>query len=109
MHIGLFSPAWPVNEYPSGIVTYVHNLRTELMNQGHRVSVFANVIGRTNQDSGIYLVEATVMYRIRRKLTKLVRGGTHEVFGWGRAIAAKVNEVNQRDPLDVFEMEESFG
>jgi len=79
------------------------------MNQGHRISVFVNEIGRTNQDSGIYVVKPTVQYRILRKVTRLVRKRSRDVFDWGQAIAATVNEVHKIDPIDVLEMEESFG
>src|SRR5437773_3232329 len=110
VHIGLCSPAWPAHEYPNGIVTYVHHLRTELMNQGHRVSVFAPVIGRTNRDSGIYLVEETAKYRILIGLTRLAgRHRSYPFLHWGRSIAAKVNDVHQMDPIDVLETDESFG
>jgi glycosyltransferase involved in cell wall biosynthesis len=90
-------------------VIYVHHLRNELMNQGHRVSVFTGRIGRTNRDPGIHLVKATAKYRIVRKLSGLFRGDSYHVSNWGKAIGAKVNEVNQTDPIDVLEMEESFG
>ena len=42
MHIGLFSPSWPMRLNPNGIVTYVHHLRGELIRQGHRVSIFTS-------------------------------------------------------------------
>ena len=109
MHIGLFSPAWPVNEYPSGIVTYIHYLRAGLIEQGHRVSIFSKVIGRTNRDSDVYLVEPTLRYRFRRKLAALARQQSYDIFNWGKAIADTVNRVSRVDPVDVFEMEESFG
>ena len=109
MHVGLFSPEWPVNESFNGIVTYVHNLRNELIRQGHRVSVVTNRIGSTNKDSGIHLVEATTAFKVRRKVSSLLNTGAADVFHWGKAIAAKVNQIHRADPLDVFEMEESFG
>ena len=110
MHIGFYCRGWPVNEYPNGIVTYVHNLRRELLNQGHRVSVFASEIGSLNRDPGIYLVRPLRTRRFsRQKLTQLFRKDRRVVFEWGKAIAATVREVHERDPMDVFEMEESFG
>lgn len=109
MHIGFYSPGWPVNEYPSGIVTYVHILRTELINQGHRVSVFSNVIGPTNRDPGIHLVEPTAKFIFLKLLNWLRQRGLYDVFYWGDAIGAKVRDVNHADPIDVLEMEESFG
>ena len=109
LHIGLVSHAWPVNEFPSGIITYVHVLRAQLMQHGHRVSVFVKKIGNTNTDSGIYLVKPTVPYRIRRKLAQFVTERSYDVFNWGQAISATVNRVSREDPIDVLEMEESFG
>lgn len=109
MHIALFSPAWPANEFPNGIVTYVHNLRTGLISQGHRVSVFAPEIGQASGDSDIHLVEATAMHRITGKLARLAGGRSYDAFGWGKVIAAKINAVHKTDPIDVVEMEESFG
>ena len=90
-----------MNEYPSGIVTYVHHLRTQLTNRGHRVSVFAKIIGQTNTDSGIYLVKPTVSYRIRQKLARFVTERSYDVSNWGQAIAATVNRVSRDDPIDV--------
>jgi glycosyltransferase involved in cell wall biosynthesis len=109
MHIGLFSTAWPINEHPHGIVTYVHYLRSELINQGHRVSVFAKTIGRTNIDPGIYLVKPTAAYRFRRKLAGLTGQGSYDTLYWGEAIAATVNRVSRKDSIEILEMEESFG
>lgn len=107
MHIGLFAPAWPATAYPNGVVTYVHHLRTELLNQGHRVSVFTALLGAASESPGIYLVEPTSVQRARSRLAKWFRGSG--VFGFGNAIAARVNDRHRSDPLDVFEMEETFG
>lgn len=109
MHIGLYCRGWPSTEFPSGIVTYVHNLRTGLIGQGHRVSVFTWEIGKSNEDSGIHLIEEPAMSGFLRKLRFFAGRGSREVFGWGKVIAAKVNEIHRTDPIDVFEMEESFG
>jgi glycosyltransferase involved in cell wall biosynthesis len=109
VHIGLLCPAWPTNESSNGIVTYVDSLRSELINQGQRVSVFTHVIGQSNKDSGIYSVNPTASSKDLRNLFRRLRWRAHDSSGRGRAIAAAVNEVHQKDPIDVFEMEESFG
>jgi glycosyltransferase involved in cell wall biosynthesis len=109
LHIGLYCRGWPVDEYPNGIVTYVHNLRVELINQGHRVSVFVNVIGNSNHDHGVYCVKPLYKGRIKKLFDRLSSTDPHNLFDWGKAIGAAVNKVNALDPLDVFEMEESFG
>ena len=109
MHIGLFVPAWPINQFSNGIVTYVHHLREGLLQQGHRVSVFSNVIGSGNTASSIHLVRPTIGHRLAAKIDRLVGRASRTVFGWGSAIAAAVNDIHARDPIDIFEMEESFG
>ena len=109
MHIGFYCSGWPVNQFPNGIVTYVHSLRKELLEQGHRVSVFASQIGNSNTDAGIHLVTTPTARKFSGKLARLLRIDQQEVFEWGKAIAKKVNAVHTADPLDAFEMEESFG
>ena len=109
MHIGLFSPGWPVNEFTNGIVTYVHNLRRELLAQGHRVSVFTNQIGQSNLDSGIHRVHHTAAFRASGRVKRLLNRRYHHVFAWGKMIASTVNAVHHVDPIDILEMEESFG
>jgi glycosyltransferase involved in cell wall biosynthesis len=109
VHIALYSPQWPANEFPNGIVTYVHHLRAELINQGHRVSVITSRIGGSNEDAGIHLVEPPATFKILRKLNGIFGRGSYHVLNWGKAIGAKVQDLNRTDPIDVMEMEESYG
>jgi glycosyltransferase involved in cell wall biosynthesis len=109
LHIALCCPAWPTNESASGIVTYVHNLRIELLAQGHRVSVFAGRIGSTNSDAQIYRIAPLPKHGLLTRLRRLVRRQPFSFSVWGRHIADIVNEVHQGDPIDILEMEESFG
>ena len=109
MHIGLVSPAWPADHYANGIVTYVHHLRGELLKQGHRVSVFANEIGSTNTDFEIYQIAPSIMQKIGWRFHELLRGPTHYPFSWGNAIASTIRRIHHTNPIDVIEMEESFG
>lgn len=109
MHVGLVSPAWPVGEFANGIVTYVHHLRSELLNLGHRVSVFTNVLGATSIDAGVYRVAPTLCQRVARRLARLGGDPSSDILEWGRAIAATIQAVHRADPIDIVEMEESFG
>ena len=109
MHIGLFSPGWPLNDFTNGIVTYVHTLRGELLAQGHRVSVFTNQVGNSNRDRDIHCIAATLAHRASGRLRRLLDGRYNHVFNWGEMIASKVNSVHRSDPIDILEMEESFG
>lgn len=109
MHIGFYSPGWPADEFPNGIVTYVHNLRSELMKRGHLVSVFTGRVGHANQDARIFCVERTVRTRVGLRLNRLLRREYRNFAHWGHSLAAKLNAVHRTEPIDVLEMEESFG
>jgi glycosyltransferase involved in cell wall biosynthesis len=109
MHVALVSPSWPMHRFPNGIVTYVHLLRDELMRQGHTVSVFANRIADDNDDADVHLISDSVGARFARRLSRWIGEDTPEVFGWGERIAACIGDVHRVDPIDVVEMEESFG
>ena len=109
MHIALFSPAWPLDKYQNGIVTYVHWTKLELERLGHRVSVFS---AAPDTPAGIPNV-----YTVRRgRWGSLLRRGAarffpfeRDIFTFGKVVAASVLAVHRRDPIDVIEMEESFG
>ncbi len=109
MHVALFSPAWPLERYHNGIVTYVHWMRRELERLGHRVSVFTGVGEAAADDPHVHLVRLGLLGRIRRRLRQRGIPADAEVFEWGRVIASSVLAVHRRQPIDVIEMEESFG
>ncbi len=46
MHVALFSPAWPLERHPNGVVTYVHWKREEL----RRVSAFTALLDEPEAD-----------------------------------------------------------
>lgn len=98
-----------MHRYPNGIVTYVHHLRGELLRQGHRVSVFTLRAEGGAAEPDVHVVAPSVAFRLRRRLEALAAGSSPGALGWGRMIAAKIAEVHAHDPIDVVEMEESFG
>jgi len=108
MHVGLLSPAWPPAQYPNGIVTYVRALRDELVRQGHRVTIFP-VVHEGAAEPGVMPVAPGALRRTVAALQRRVSGRPTTVFEFGKTIAAAVRRVHARDPIDVFEMEESFG
>lgn len=109
MHIALFSRAWPMGFIPSGIVTYVSCLRAALLVHGHEVSVFAEEIDPENSDDNVYPVRNSLSRRLRGRFLKLTGRPRDDVFTWGEAIAESMLAVHRRTPIDVVEMEESFG
>ncbi len=106
MHVAFFSPAWPLRRYPNGVVTYVHWMREELQRQGHRVSVFA---GDEPEEDGVHRVRASLAFRAKRWWRSKTTENYYPVFDWAEACAASILAVHRRQPIDVIEMEESFG
>jgi glycosyltransferase involved in cell wall biosynthesis len=109
MHVALYSPAWPADRHPNGIAAYVHLLRAELMRQGHRVSVFTARLLSNAPEPGVHVVSPTLGFRLRRRLVSWAGGGSPGALGWGRLIAQHIARVHAADPIDVVEMEETFG
>jgi glycosyltransferase involved in cell wall biosynthesis len=109
MHIALFSPSWPPGGQPNGIVTYVDGMRNELQAQGHRVSIVSPAIAPGCADRDIHAVAPNAMQRGLEIVKSKVLGRDLTVFDHGSAIAATFARVHSRAPIDVIEMEESFG
>ena len=105
MHVALVSPAWPLEGKSNGIVTYVHWLRNGLEKEGCRVSVLAFEVDETCVDPHVYRIDRSDGVR---RLFNRVRG-TSSAFDAGYRIATTLRRVHKRVPIDVVEMEESFG
>jgi glycosyltransferase involved in cell wall biosynthesis len=111
MHIAFWSPGWPLEKYQNGIVTYVHWMKRELEARGHRVSVFTSELDPAAAAPGIHVVRHRLSDRLRRRLRGLIRPRSvgQETFGFAMVIAAAILSVHRRTPIEVIEMEESFG
>ena len=109
MHIVFWSPAWPLEHFHNGIVTYVHWMKCELERQGHRVSIFTFDLHRSVTDSRVHKVERSRWDRVLRRISRRRVTPENEVFGASTVIATAINRLHRREPIDVIEMEESFG
>lgn len=109
MHIALFSPAWPIGRHPNGIVTYVNALTTELRAQGHRVSIVSPEVDPEASDPDVHAVRLGLAARIASALRVEALVGMPTIFRYGKAIASAFSRIHSRAPIDVIEMEESFG
>jgi glycosyltransferase involved in cell wall biosynthesis len=109
MHIAFWSPAWPIEKFNNGIVTYVHWMKRELERQGHRVSVFTRELDSSVRDPTVYVVKGRPFWdRVKRRLagTSSIEQG---IFNYSASIAGRIRQVHRRDSIDIVEMEESFG
>ncbi len=107
MHIALYTPGWPVEDFHNGIVTYVRYMREGLALLGHRVTVVAGKIGPNNKDRDVFEVRPSpsteVLYRAKGRV------GLLTVFDFSGPIADTFARIHKSDPIDLIEMEESFG
>ena len=110
MHIALWSPAWPLEKFQNGIITYVHWMKRELESLGHRVSVFTGELDPSSaNEPGVHPVRRTHWNRAVSRFARRWRSQAPDVFAYSALIAAEIRRVHRRDPIDVVEMEESFG
>lgn len=110
MHIGLYTPAWPLEGAANGIVTYVHVMREALQAEGHAVSVVAPGLvqtadGRMAATPWRRPLKDRIIGAIGRSRT----GPGQHLFDAGHHIARSFAAIDRRQRLDIVEMEESFG
>ncbi len=109
MHIGYWCPAWPLEKFQNGIITYVHWMKRELEGRGHRVSIFTEGEEQTTSDPHVHYVRPRLQDRALRRLSRMWQPPEFNVFDYSAVIAAWILRVHRRDPIDIIEMEESFG
>ena len=108
MHVAFFSPGWPLERFHNGIVTYVHFVRPALEALGHRVSIFAGAVDDVD-DGQVHLVRHGPLATMARRHARRLFTAEREIYGFGELLAERILTVHRRDPIDVIEMEESFG
>ena len=85
MHIAFWSPGWPLEKYQNGIITYVHWMKRELERQGHRVSVFTELLDPSlRSEPGIYKVHRGFRDRLLRRLIGWRVPPGNDVFGFSK-------------------------
>lgn len=106
MHVALLSPAWPFGRRPNGIVTYVHFMAKELAAQGHRVTVLSGDVGDECRDATVVRIwEDSYLSRFVRRAS----GRRTTVYDAWRGVARAIDQIDASCPIDVVEMEETFG
>ena len=109
LHVALGAPAWPRAQFSNGIVTYVDELRRELIAQGHRVTVFTGEVGiLSTSDEPVFQLKPTWGERVVRRIRRAT-GRRESLRDSSEMVARALKRQHRRDPFDVIEMEESFG
>ncbi len=113
MHIALYSPSWPPAGAANGIVSYVSTVRDHFISKGHRVSVLAD--GQLHMSDGRTMALLPAMDslgpldRLKRRLARRADSLHGALPGMGRLLAEQVRAAHRIEPIDLLEMEESFG
>lgn len=113
MHIALYSPNWPPAGAANGIVSYVSTIRKHLVGEGHKVSIVSE--GQLHPSDGaepILLAPTGTLgslARLRQRISRRIDSYHGGLPGIGQKLAAQINAAHQIDPIDILEMEESFG
>lgn len=109
MHIAFLSPHWPLEHFQNGIVTYVHWMKTELERMGHKVSVFTADLHPGAAGPRVHRVNRPLLDRLRIRFSKDPAAIERAIFRASIPIAAAMRRLHAVEPIDVIEMEESFG
>lgn len=109
LHIALWSPAWPLAQYQNGIITYVDCMRLALEALGHRVSIFTAELGEGVTDREVHLTRQSLWKPVARLLIPKKPSYGDGVFESSKLFASELLRVHRKNPIDVVEMEESFG
>lgn len=110
VHIAFYVSGWPLSVRASGIVTYIDIMKRELESMGHEVSLFCGAVDATAHDENVHLVKNEWAGSLwGRLVTRLLPRRDRAVYAYGRSIANAAAKVHARKPIDVFEIEESFG
>jgi glycosyltransferase involved in cell wall biosynthesis len=109
-----FSPGWPLDSYPNGVVSYVADMYSQLRTMGHAVTILADEVAEGNHDPGVYDLQwarATVNPVERAIIGLWRRGAAHAAnrHQYRRAMVRTFRRARAEHGIELFEMEESFG
>ena len=110
--VGLYCPAWPLESFHNGIVSYAAALAPALRGLGHRVFVLAGRVAegvddpwvRDLRDEGSNPLSARALEALRFRVSG--RGAPDAAR---RRLVRTARRVASAERLDLLEMEESFG
>lgn len=107
MHIAMYAPALPSTGSANGIVTYARIMQAALREAGHRVTVFDR-FGIEYDDGRVEPVGPDT------RLPARLRRAKERVFGrppteWPVTFRHIIEKIHAAHPIDVLEIEESFG
>ena len=116
--VAIASPGWPLNRFPNGIVAYTHNLLIGLEPIAKTVLLAAPLIGQEVKNSLIDLSRLDsgngLLRRLLDKILFSIKGSYVHKLQFHRNIERNADKILMAIealtvPLDILEIEESFG
>lgn len=107
MHIAMYAPALPSSGSANGIVTYARIMQSALRQAGHRITIFDRfaieyddgTVEPVSPDGGLAA-------RVRRARERVLG---RSPMAWPVTFRHIIAKIHAAHPIDVLEMEESFG
>ena len=118
LSVAIASPGWPLNRFPNGIVAYTHNLLIGLEPIAKTVLLAAPLIGQEVKNSLIDLSKLDsgngLLGRLLDKILFRIKGSYAYKLQFHRSIERNADKILMAIealtvPLDILEIEESFG
>src|SRR5665213_3040127 len=106
--IGFVTPAWPPESVANGIASYTGTMVTALRELGVTCHIFSQTVAAEIADPFVHVVRPDFKALYSRI------GARFDPLGWTQrrfagALLDSIRAVHRGTPLDVIEMEESFG
>ena len=118
LRVGYISPGWPLRDFPNGIVTYVQNILIGLDSSIKPIILAGTLIGDEVEDQLINLYKINtnkslfqkflfiMLFRIKLPLAKSI---LYRKIAADNALKLHLAIQALESPLDILEIEESFG
>jgi glycosyltransferase involved in cell wall biosynthesis len=114
LSVGLVSPAWPLDVYPNGIITYVANVAEGMRALGQRTTILAQALAAGDWGDSVYDIQSV---RSSRSMARRVLDGlgyrvapqwVSERISRRELLATTRRAIAERG-LQILEIEETFG
>jgi len=110
MNIILYCDSWPPGNNPNGIVTYCDQMLSGFSKFGHKVHIICRQAnGEKPKNCTVVNYDLSLFEKLFIKIICGFKHGFREYYLGYQSILKAIREVQFHEPIDVMEMEESFG
>jgi glycosyltransferase involved in cell wall biosynthesis len=116
--VAFVTPGWPLSKFPNGIVTYVHNILHGFNEDAKPIVLAAPLVGSEVEDRFInlskFLNTKNILQQLVDKILRQIPFSFAKSMQYQRASRMNAERIklalqNLSHPLDLLEIEESFG